>query len=44
MNEHGKKKLDYCAAIVVQQEQTEQDGIVVILWTCIQKFQSLNLN
>lgn len=44
MNKPAKKNLVQCTAIVLQQEQTEQVGIVVILWTCIQKVQSLNLN
>lgn len=41
MNKPMKKNLFQCTA-VVQQEQTEQAGIVAILWICIQKVQSLN--
>jgi hypothetical protein len=43
MNKPVKKNLVQCTA-VVQQEQTEQVGIVAILWTCIQKVQGLKLS
>jgi len=43
MNKPVKENLVHCTADV-QQEQTKQVGRVLILWTCIQKVQSLNLS
>jgi hypothetical protein len=40
MNKPVKKNVVHCTATVVQQKQTEQVGIVKILWICIQKVES----
>jgi hypothetical protein len=44
MNKPVKQNLVQCTEAVILQQQTEQVGVVVILWTSSQEVQSLNLS